>query len=406
MKVLFISSAYPTDQTDPRGVFIHRLARALHSAGTEVTVLAPGSPSAPAYAERDGVTIQRAPYWIKRWQRLAVGLSGIVPNLRSRPWLIVQVPALIIALTWRALRIASGFDLVHAHWVYPAGIAGLIASRWHKLPLVITSLGGDLNLAQRSRALYALSASVGKAADACIGVSVALAEDFRAMGVPPERTTFIPLGVEKMDPGGAIDIENDPDYRWFRDFDGFRLVYVGSLIPRKSVHTLLEACEVLERQGRHVACALVGSGPTETELRSLVRTKALANVLFLGYQPPAVAQRWLTVADAFVMPSLSEGRPVAITEAMVNGIPVVATDIPGSRELVQHQRTGLLFPPGDIKSLVDSIESLILDEQLRLDMGRHAQSTVESEGLLVSDVAVRHLELYQRLVAKAGAKLA
>jgi glycosyltransferase involved in cell wall biosynthesis len=237
-------------------------------------------------------------------------------------------------------------------------------------------------------------------------VSVALADDFKALGVLPERTFFIPLGVEKTDADAAIEIENDPNYRRFRDFDGFRLVYVGSLIPRKSVSTLLEACALLEKRGHHVACALVGSGPTEPELKALVRRKALENVLFLGFQPPAVAQRWLTTADAFVIPSLSEGRPVAVMEAMVNGIPVVATDIPGSRELVQHQRTGLLFPPGNIMSLVDSIESLILDEQLRLDMGRHAQSTVEGEGLLVSDVAVRHLELYQRLITKAGAKLA
>jgi glycosyltransferase involved in cell wall biosynthesis len=84
-------------------------------------------------------------------------------------------------------------------------------------------------------------------------------------------------------------------------------------------------------------------------------------------------------------------------EAMVNGIPVVATDIPGSRELVQHGRTGLLFPPEDIMALADSIESLIKDAQLRTEMGRRGEARVKSEGLLVSDVAIRHLELYERL---------
>jgi glycosyltransferase involved in cell wall biosynthesis len=272
-----------------------------------------------------------------------------------------------------------------------------MAAKWHKLPLVITSHGGDLNLARKSRALYALSAQISRAADACIGVSEALAEDFRSMGVPPERATFIPLGVEKTDPGLASELEKNSDYRRFREFDGLRLVYVGSLIPRKSVSTLLEACEVLERRGHQVACALVGSGPTETELKALVRTKALENVLFLGFQPPAVAQRWLAAADVFVLPSRSEGRPVAIMEAMVNGIPVVATDIPGSRELVQHGRTGLLFPPEDIMALADSVESLIKDAQLRTTMGRRGEARVKSEGLLVSDVAIRHLELYERL---------
>src|SRR6266550_4745534 len=113
MRVLFVTSAYPEDRDDARGIFIQRIANGLVREGIEV--------------------------------------------------------------------------VIHAHWIYPAGIAGLVAARRRRVPLVITSHGGDLNLARGSRVLRSLSARVARTADACVAVSDDLASQFRSLGVAQQR---------------------------------------------------------------------------------------------------------------------------------------------------------------------------------------------------------------------------
>lgn len=404
MKVLVITSAYPADASDARGIFVCRLSRALSREGVEVTVITPGVPSAPSKEIHDGVEVQRPVYWIPRWQRLATGLGGIVPNLRKKPWLIFQVPPLIAALTWRALRLGSGFDVIHSHWVYPGGIAGAIAAKRLRLPLVVTSHGGDLNLSRGSKILRALSSWVSRAADACVGVSRAMAEEFITLGVPPERVMFIPPGVDAANGLVAHGDETHAGYRRFVDFDGFRILYVGSLIPRKSVETLLEAHGELQRRGLRVACAIVGSGPARDGLRGLVRKNTLRNVVFVGPQPPEEVQQWMSAAHALVLPSLSEGRPAVMVEAMARGVPVVATDIPGSRELVLEGVTGMLFPPKNSRALADCIQKLEQDPALRQKMGKRGLERVRSEGLTIEQTAHRYISLYKMVCgSKASA---
>src|SRR6266581_101685 len=108
MRVLFVTSAYPEDRDDARGIFIHRIANGLVREGIDVVVLAPGTPSAPRQGVFDGVHVERATYWVRPRQRLATGLGGIAPNLREHPQLALQVPFLVSALLRGALRLAWG----------------------------------------------------------------------------------------------------------------------------------------------------------------------------------------------------------------------------------------------------------------------------------------------------------
>jgi len=399
MRVLFITSSYPAHQDDPRGIFIHRLARGLRREGVQVTVIAPGVPSAPARETLDGVEVERTPYWIRRWQRLATDAGGIVPNLRHRPWLFLQVPPMIAALTRHAFRLAAGFDVIHAHWLYPAGIAGVIAARQWKIPLVVTSHGGDLNLARDWWALRFIIRRICQAADACVGVSRSLCEQLVALGVPSERVRFIPIGVDPQNELPLRNGETSTTVQLFRAFEGFRLLYVGSLIQRKSVETLLDAHHELQRRGHPVACAIVGAGPDRNRLDQIVRRRSLRNVLFVGAQPPSSVPMWMSAAHLLILPSLSEGRPNVVLEAMMLGLPVVATEIPGTTELVLDRATGLLFPPRDVKKLADCIEELMGNQDLREAIGRRARGRIQAEGITVAQVVRRHIALYEQLCA-------
>ena len=399
MRVLFITSAYPTQADDPRGIFIHRLARGLRREGTEVTVIAPGSPNARRYEEIDGIAVHRVTYWIPRWQHLAIGLSGIVPNLKHRPWLLFQVPLLIAAMAWRALRLASSYDIIHAHWLYPAGIAGLIAGTRHKIPLVVSSHGGDLNLAQHSRLLQFLCSQISRRSDVCIGVSKSLCEQFECFGVSIEKTEHIPVGADT-DPISDSKADADEVYHCFKNYPGLKILYVGSLIPRKSVETLLKAHHKLQMSGYSIATAIVGTGPVKRRIDSMVRENSLTNVFHVDEKPPTLIPVWMSAADVFVLPSLAEGQPTVIMEAMALGLPPIATDIPGTRELIRDGETGFLFSPRDTEGLAACIRRFIDQEDLKEKMGVRGRRYIQRNGLTSTHVAQKHINIYFGLLQK------
>lgn len=399
MKVLFISSAYPSNSKDPRGFFIHQLARALVRSGVAVTVLAPASPAARPRETLDGVDVRRADYWIRRWASLASGFGGIVPNLRSRPWLAFQIPPLVAALARRATELAHDADLVHAHWMYPSGIAGGVAGRRARVPFVVTSHGTDLALARRIRPVRWLSRRVCGRASACIAVSEGIAQGLNELGIPSDRVRIIPMGVDQG--GGEVGgtIHESGDYLKFKGYRGLRVAFVGRLVASKSVETLLTAHRQLERRGRAVACALIGSGPSESKLRQQARSDGNRNVIFAGALPPEGVRHWLAASHVLVLPSISEGRGIVILEAMAQGLPAVVSDIPGPRELVRHGETGFLFTAGDAEGLADRLEELIGDADLRREMGRRARRFIETEGLTSDECARRHVALYEEVLA-------
>ncbi len=397
MNVLFIASAYPADPDDPRGIFVHRLGRGLVAEGLTVKVVAPGSGSSTVVHILDGVEVHRVPYWRGDGPRLASGLGGIVPNLRRQPWLVLQVPVLMASLARTAARLAHGADVVHAHWLYPGGIAGAYAARRASVPLVVTSHGGDLNLAARVPPLKMLSTRVARSAARCIGVSTSLVDDFASLGVPRDRISFVPYGVDLPPEGTATNgfVEAEP---WLGP-DALRVLYLGSLIPRKSVETLIEAHAELEKRGRPLSTAIVGGGPSEPELRKLAADLSLKQVTFVGEQPPSRVERWMRLADVIVLPSLSEGRPNVVLEALAAGRPVVATRIPGTSELVQDGVTGRLFGVGSATELADCLDGFVSDRSLTEAMGGAGRRWVVSEGLTTEQIARKHVALYESVTA-------
>jgi len=396
VRILFVTSSYPSATEDPRGIFIHRLAREVVRQGSQVTVLAPGAPGAPGREERDGVSVIRQTYWVPRYQTLTRGLQGIVPNLRDHPGLTFQVPFLIAALMWRATVEAHRHDVTHAHWIYPAGLAAVLGTRLARKPLVVTSHGGDVNLAATIRPLRVLSRVVCRNAAACVGVSEAVTEALGKLGVAQERIAFIPLGVDPVVPS-ICDSDLPETLRHFQEADAFRILYLGSLTVRKSVHTLVSAHRCLELAGHRVMTAIVGDGPSAGALAAAIRDARTQQIILAGSQAPHLVPRWLASSDVLVLPSLSEGRPTVIIEAMAAGKPVVATDIAGTRELVSAGRTGFLVPPGDDRALADRLSELLANPSLRQSMGDEARMKVEVEGLTTEAAARRYRDLYERV---------
>jgi glycosyltransferase involved in cell wall biosynthesis len=399
VRILFLTSAYPSHEADPRGIFVHRLARGLVQAGAEVVVVTPAQRGVPREFRLDGVRVAQAPYWIPRWQTLSEGIEGIGPRIRARPWRAFLVPPLVIGMGVSGTRRVDGCDVVHAHWLFPAGIVGAVAAARARVPLVVTARGGDVTLASRSRLLRGVSRWVLRRADAAIGVSGAITEALRSFGAEPLRTHQIPSGLEIPPDPGTPGRSVSPDLDWLRNGASPRLLFVGSLSPRKSVETLIEAHRILEGRGVRPSTALVGTGSQEGALRRAAR--GLENVRFPGAVAPERVPSWMWASDLLILPSLSEGRPNVVGEAMAVGTVVLASDIPGTRELVTDGETGFLFPAGDPVGLADTIQrALSIPPEARDGLLRAANARLRELGLSIDTVVGRHLDLYRTLMAR------
>jgi glycosyltransferase involved in cell wall biosynthesis len=157
--------------------------------------------------------------------------------------------------------------------------------------------------------------------------------------------------------------------------DAVRLLFVGRLVHQKGCDILLDALAGL----RHLPFTLdvVGDGPDRVALEAQAAAAGIADrVTFAGWVPRERMGEHFLAAAAFVLPSHIEGMPNAMLEAMAHGLPVVATDVPGNRDLVEHGRTGLLVPPASAEALAAAIERVIGDAGLRARLGAAAREHV------------------------------
>ena len=199
------------------------------------------------------------------------------------------------------------------------------------------------------------------------------------------RAAFIPVGVDAD--------KYSPKYS-----GGKYILYGGRLAPEKGLHLLIKAYSMLHRR-RQTKFRLVicGSGPLESELRDLSSS--------CGIQDRVTFIPWLSnpefinkVADSaiFVMPSMYEGMPVAMLEAMASGKPVIASDVPGPQDIITHGKDGYLFEKGNISQLQKFLELLIENAKLREELGKNARGTVEKK-YTFEKIADMYLQLYEEI---------
>lgn len=156
-----------------------------------------------------------------------------------------------------------------------------------------------------------------------------------------------------------------------------RLLYVGRLAAAKGLPILLKSLAALKLTNPNIQLTVVGDGADRSILTDQVDTLGLTQqVDFVGYQSPESVRQYLQSADVFVMSSFAEGVPVVLMEAMMAGLPVVATQIAGVSELVEEGVNGFLVPPSDDHALTSRLQALLGDEALRKRLGVQGQEKV------------------------------
>jgi colanic acid/amylovoran biosynthesis glycosyltransferase len=167
-----------------------------------------------------------------------------------------------------------------------------------------------------------------------------------------------------------------------------RLLCVGRLTPAKGQILLVQALAQLRDAGLPFHLTLVGAGPDRARIESAIAAHGLGHAITLtgALTQNQVRQRF-ALADIFVLPSLAEGIPVVLMEAMSCGVPCVTTPVNGIPELVIHDQTGLLATPGDVASLAARLRQLIEQPALRRSLALAARDKVRRDFDLNRNVA-------------------
>ena len=217
--------------------------------------------------------------------------------------------------------------------------------------------------------------------------------------VPAGKIAVIHNGVDL----DALDSAGPAGLRSELGLDGSVFVFaaVGSLEERKGQRFLLHAFAILrERTGLKCALVIVGKGEGETTLRELAARLGLQqSAFFLGHREDAAAL--MREADCLVVPSLTEGMPFVIMEAMAASKPVIASRIYGIPEIVLESETGLLVEPGDPESLFGAMRALGQDRDLASGMGRRGRRRV-SEEFSLERMARETQDLYELVLGAHG----
>jgi glycosyltransferase involved in cell wall biosynthesis len=271
----------------------------------------------------------------------------------------------------RALRELDP-ELLHAHFATEAAAAARSLSARTRIPFTFTAHGYDVH--HRPPADLPSRAS---AAAAVITVSEANAQALTALGVDRARVRVIRNGV---------DLSRFRRPQRATPERGL-IVCVARHHPAKNLTLLLEACALLRDRGVPFRCLLVGDGRSGPALRSRTAKLGLESLVeFAGaLDHDDVAAVWRRASIA-VLTSRREGLPVSLIEAAATGVPAVATAVGGVPELVAHEETGLLVPPGDARALADALARLLAEPKRARELGRAARARAEEHFSLTRQV--------------------
>lgn len=378
--VIIVTSTYPP-VVGGMERFCRDLAGELARRGVPVSILTRRVPGTPAVERADGVEVHRLRVPRPRVAAAGAFIAGAVG------WLA------------RARPSRSARCLLHCHSTFSPATIGILAKPLIGARVVVTAhtggLLGEVWEHQRSP-LRGIRRVLLRRADAFTGVTEETARELGAFVRPRSPVRVIPNFVDVGRFRPAADPAERARLRARLGLDPRRPVglFVGRLNPVKNVDLILDAVAILGDAAPDVL--IVGDGPEGDRLRRRAGELGLGGrVRFVGARPDVEA--FLRAADLFVLPSVSEGVPLALLEAMASGLPVIATAVGGIRQLVQDGTTGLQVQSEDPKGLAQAMARVLDDRGLAERLGRGAREWAVGH-VAPERVVGEYLELYRQVL--------
>jgi L-malate glycosyltransferase len=329
-------------------------------------------------------------------------LSDLPPRVSYHEVEIEQYPLLkhfpyTLALASKLAEVAEmkHLEILHAHYAIPFGAAALLARqivRPHDLKVVLTLHGTDITLVGNNASFRPVTRMTIENADSVSVVSQFLKEEtVRQFDIRRDLRViynFIDPDRHGLDPCACI-----PDCA---DRSQKTIMHISNFRPVKRIRDVVE---VFSRVAAEIDCRLilVGDGPDLSVAQEMARSQGLEDrVQFVGvvdHVAPLLAR-----ADLLLLPSATESFGLVALEAMASGVPVIASDVGGLPEVIDHGRTGFLAPVGDVDAMASLAVQLLRDPTLHCTMGIEAQRSAR-ERFDYRRIVPEYVRLYEDVLS-------
>ena len=299
------------------------------------------------------------------------------------------------------LRFAKQFqpDIVQVFFGIPAGGGAYLLQKRRGVPYVVFLGGRDVPSRNPDppyyRWLYLLLKPIIRAIWGNASAVVACSDGLRELARETDSVVKMDVIPDGLDLGRFEPVQRDPCPK------KVRVLTIGRLIPRKGFQFLIRALpQIIEKTETHdFEIEIVGDGPYQGELLKLSEDLGVAShIRFAGSVPYSELPQKYRDADVFILPSLAEGMPLVVLEAMGTGLPIVASRVQGIDELVVEDINGALFDAGDVDGLAHALVKLINAGEGRLEMGKASVERVKPYDW--KHIADAYLALYAEILAK------
>ncbi len=370
-RLLVLTSTFPRwkDDTDPP--FVYELCLRLKKY-YDIHVLAPHYPGTAIEEQLAGLQVTRFRYFMSSWECLAYGTGGgILAKLKRFPGYYGLIPFFFAGELISTIRILRRcrYDLIHAHWLIPQGIIALIAIFLtnRRIPILCTSHGSDL-FGLQGTLINRIKRRVILKSDALTVVSRSMREEVKRLGADYERVHVIPMGT---------DLKNRFVPPETRQNNG-SLLFVGRLVEKKGLCYLIDALPLILKRHPKAFLRIAGDGPERENLEVKCAELCISDhVLFLGAIKHESLQTLYRTSDMMVFPSADrEGFGLVLVEALGCECAVVATDIPGARNIIIDGKTGFVVPQKNVQKLAEKIVSLLDDPEMGRSVGKEGRRFV------------------------------
>ena len=400
MRVLVLTTSFPTDKKSMSGIFVFDECKRLVEQGIEVTVLAPHYPGSKRSELMGGINVRRFRYMLPSgWQRLCYG-AGMEPNMRENSFVLFLLIPFFLSFFLYTIWFSRKADILHCHWS-PAGLVGAIVGKciMRKATIYMEHHG----IATTSRVHRLVLSWILQNADFVLANSSFTLDRILEVA-KPRRRAVLPPGIN-MSCFSAQERTDD-----FYKTVGFKcdvplLLSVGRFIDFKGFGYLIEAIEILvyKMERPNIQLLIVGDGPLRASLDTMVCEKDIErNIRMVGIVPPENMPTHYSHADIVVAPSIiddhgnTEGLGLTLIEANACGVPCVASRVGGITDVIEDGVNGLLVEPRNPVQLAEKIDYLLRHPKQREKMGEAGRRIV-SRKYNSKSTAERLVQCYEEM---------
>lgn len=318
----------------------------------------------------------------------------------------LQAPLFITSEMFYAAWLVSSrdIDLVNSHWLLPQGFIGAILKKFFDFKHIITLHSSEITFAKKVPFGRMITKFTVNNADAIISVSRHRADELLEM-IPlksradiQKKIKIIPMGIDTGDLMDKSEVKN----LCIKHKIGQKkvILFVGRLVEIKGCRYLIQAMNLITKSFDDVVLLVVGGGPLENELRSLVKEYRLEKyVRFEGFINPRQMCEYYSIADLLVFPSIvdstgfNEGLPVVLLEALAFGKPIVSTRVKGALEVIEDRHNGILVEEKNPEQIAEKTIELLNDGELRELLAEKARISAKRYNWNV--IAQQYVDVYE-----------